>query len=136
MRGLLLQFIKFFGISGIGWCLDFSVYIFLTQKLNWPVFQSNYISSILAVSLVFYVSTRKIFKESTSKISIRSKYLIYLTYQILLLSLVSILGQYLSTYLGTLGLYSNITKILAKIIITPITMIINFVVMKIMVEKL
>lgn len=136
MKGLLLQFIKFFGISGIGWCLDFSVYIFLTQKLNWPVFQSNYISSILAVSLVFYVSTRKIFKESTSKISIRSKYLIYLTYQILLLSLVSILGQYLSTYLGTLGLYSNITKILAKIIITPITMIINFVVMKIMVEKL
>jgi putative flippase GtrA len=136
MKGLLLQFIKFFGISGIGWCLDFSVYIFLTQKLNWPVFQSNYISSILAVSLVFYVSTRKIFKESTSKISIRSKYLIYLTYQILLLSLVSILGQYLSTYLGMLGLYSNITKILAKIIITPITMIINFVVMKIMVEKL
>ena len=106
MKGLLLQFIKFFGISGIGWCLD------------------------------FYVSTRKIFKESTSKISIRSKYLIYLTYQILLLSLVSILGQYLSTYLGMLGLYSNITKILAKIIITPITMIINFVVMKIMVEKL
>ena len=136
MKGLLLQFIKFFGISGIGWCLDFSVYIFLTQKLNWPVFQSNYISSILAVSLVFYVSTRKIFKESTSKISIRSKYLIYLIYQILLLSLVSILGQYLSTCLGTLGLHSNITKILAKIIITPITMIINFVVMKIMVEKL
>ena len=136
MKGLLLQFIKFFGISGIGWCLDFSVYIFLTQKLNWPVFQSNYLSSILAVSLVFYVSTRKIFKESTSKISIRSKYLIYLIYQILLLSLVSILGQYLSTCLGTLGLHSNITKILAKIIITPITMIINFVVMKIMVEKL
>jgi len=136
MKGLLLQFIKFFGISGIGWCLDFSVYIFLTQKLNWPVFQSNYLSSILAVSLVFYVSTRKIFKESKSKISIRSKYLIYLIYQILLLSLVSILGQYLSTCLGTLGLHSNITKILAKIIITPITMIINFVVMKIMVEKL
>ncbi len=136
MKGLLLQFIKFFGISGIGWCLDFSVYIFLTQILNWPVFQSNYLSSILAVSLVFYVSTRKIFKESKSKISIRSKYLIYLIYQILLLSLVSILGQYLSTCLGTLGLHSNITKILAKIIITPITMIINFVVMKIMVEKL
>ncbi|MDE6946756.1 MAG: GtrA family protein [Anaeroplasmataceae bacterium] len=77
MHRLVLQFIRFAGVSGLGWCLDFFVYIFLTQKLNWSIFQANYISSILAVSLVFYISTRKIFKKSKSKFPSWFKYLIY-----------------------------------------------------------
>ena len=135
MHRLVLQFIRFAGVSGLGWCLDFFVYIFLTQKLNWSIFQANYISSILAVSLVFYISTRKIFKKSKSKFPSWFKYLIYLLYQILLISFVSALGQYLASFVEMLGIHSEITKVLVKIVITPITMIINFFVMKIMVEK-
>lgn len=134
MKSLIFQFVKFFGISGLGWCFDFSLYLIFTQAFDWPVFWANYLSSIPAVSLVFFVSTRNIFRTGKSKIPIGIKYLIYLLYQIILLSLVSILGEYLALYISKLYI-SKLVKIFVKIIITPITMFINFLVMKIILER-
>lgn len=134
MKHLIFQFIKFFGISGFGWCLDFLLYIIFTQIFNWPVFWSNYLSSVPAVSLVFFVSTRKIFKRDNSKLPIGVKYLLYLVYQIILVSVVSILAEYLAIYFNRF-FAMRLVKILVKIVITPITMITNFVVMKNIVER-
>lgn len=139
MKSFINQILKFFGISGVGWCIDFLIYFFLTFVLGWPVFYSNCVSSILAVSLVFFVATKNIFKKADSRMPIGMKYLIYVSYQMILLLLVSSLGEYIVKWITNFAIYSKdiqmLAKIIAKIFITPITMLMNFIVMKIMVER-
>ena len=140
MKAIFIQFIKFFGLSGLGWCIDFSLYLILTLVCGLPVFYANCISSIPAVTLVFFVSTRKIFEKNNSKIPLFIKYLIYVLYQFVLLTGVSALGQYIAAWItawsGNRMLIAKAGKIFAKLFITPITMVINFIVMKGMAEKL
>lgn len=140
MKSLIIQFVKFFGISGIGWCIDFMLYLFITLILGWPVFYSNYLSSIPAVTLVFFVSTKKIFNNHKGRLPIWAKYFIYVVYQMLLLLCVSSIGQAVAEWITNLAVdivwMQKAAKIVAKILITPITMLMNFIVMKIMTEKL
>lgn len=137
---LAKQFVRFIGISGVGWILDFSLYTILTMCFNWEVFFSNCLSSIPAVTLVFFVSTKKIFENSEGKISVRGKYWIYLIYQALLLLEVSYVGQYLSQRITQILILTDIipalSKIISKLLITPVTMILNFFVMKFLTEKI
>lgn len=136
-----MQIVKFLMVSGTGWVLDFSVYIFLTYKLGSIVAYANMISAIPAVTFVFFVSTRKIFDTKSGKVPLGAKYLIYFFYQILLVSIVSFWGQILYNFiLGTFfmeyGWVADNLKLLTKVFITPITMIMNFLVLKILAEKL
>lgn len=137
MKKLIVQFFGFIGISGVGWLIDFTIYTVLTSFTGIPVSFANIISSFPAITLVFLVSTRKIFSgEGRTPVWVR--YIIYVLYQIVLVSLVSVLAGKLAGWLpGILpdGL-DGISKILAKIIITPVTMTVNFLVMKLMTEKM
>ena len=62
----------------------------------------------------------------------------YLAYQIVLIFLVSAAASRLAPWIANLfdGQFASLSKILAKILITPITMTLNFIVMKFMTEKL
>ena len=85
------------------------------------------------------MSSKKIFKNKNSKYSIKTKYLIYFGYQIILLLVVSGIGQLLYNYLINVITNTFILehlKIFIKIIITPITMTLNYIVMKNLIEKL
>jgi GtrA-like protein. len=136
LRKLLNQFIRFLFVSGTGWLIDFSLYFIFTNILKYEVFYSNILSSIPAITFVFIVSVKKIFKKKENGISIRKKYIIYFLYQMLLIFLISLLGQSLYLILVENNMEARIIKIIIKIIITPITMIINFFVMKFLTEKL
>lgn len=136
LKKIVLQFVKFLFVSGTGWMIDFSLYFIFTSILKYEVFYSNILSSIPAITFVFIVSIKKIFRENRNGISTGKKYLIYFLYQMLLVILISLLGQFL--YLSALNhnfKYKAI-KIIIKLIITPITMTINFFVMKFLSEKL
>lgn len=136
LKKIVLQFVKFLFVSGTGWMIDFSLYFIFTSILKYEVFYSNILSSIPAITFVFIVSIKKIFRENRNGISTGKKYLIYFLYQMLLVILISLLGQFL--YLSVLNhnfKYKAI-KIIIKLIITPITMTINFFVMKFLSEKL
>lgn len=138
---LIMQALKFFAISGIGWIIDFSVFSIISKKLSMNIFFINIISSTPAIIYVFIMSSKKIFKNYNSKLSLKTKYLIYFVYQILLLFLISKLAQFLFNTLSVTDimqyhLISNYLKIIIKIFITPITMTINFIVMKKLIEKL
>ncbi|MDO5444378.1 MAG: GtrA family protein [Eubacteriales bacterium] len=137
MKKLFFQFFGFIGISGIGWLIDFSIYTCLTSFTDIPVAYANMISSFPAITLVFIVSTRKIF-DNGGKIPVYAKYIIYLFYQFVLVALVSMAAGKLAPWLGEIfeGKFENISKLLAKIAITPITMVMNFIVMKLMTEKM
>lgn len=134
------QFSKFILISGTGWIIDLVIYYILSNKLNFSVGISNFISAIPAITFVFTISTKRVFENNKNKITIKQKYIIYFIYQMLLISLVSIVAQIIfnkgqqSVFLKYFLIEDNL-KLIIKLLITPITIIINFFVMKILSEK-
>ena len=136
MKKLIIQFFKFLLISGTGWLIDTTIYTILTVILKYNVIFSNILSSIPAITFVFFVSTRKIFLTHIGKFSLKQKYLIYILYQIILIVTVSLIGQMLYNISEPLLNNKGLLKIIIKLTITPITMITNFFVMKFLAEKL
>ncbi|WP_026748603.1 GtrA family protein [Leptotrichia trevisanii] len=136
LKKIFIQFIKFLFISGTGWVIDFGLYLILTGIFNLKILYSNILSSIPAITFVFIVSTKKIFKENKKGFSIKQKYIIYFLYQMILIFFISSLAQ----ILYILAIKNNINfsslKLIIKLLITPITMILNFFVIKYLAEKL
>lgn len=137
LRELLRQAIRFVGLSGIGWLLDFSVYTvlsFLSENLA----LNNMFSSLVGASFVFVFSTRFVFRDSHN-IPLIFKYIIYVLYQLLLIYLISLLLAWVNTVI--LAIFSaklivSLSALLSKMIVTPITMAVNFFAMKFVIEKL
>lgn len=137
MKNLLKQAVKFVGLSGIGWILDFLTYTIL-GFISSNVVVNNIISSWIGVTFVFVFATRKVF-QNQSQISLKWKYLIYLGYQVLLILLISkLLGQVNEFILvhNTIRIIGRFSTIISKILVTPITMVLNFIVMKSVIERL
>lgn len=137
MEKLLLQAIKFVGISGIGWIIDFCLYTVL-GFFSSNLVLNNFISSWAGVTFVFLFATRKVF-VSNSKLSLKAKYVIYLLYQFILILVISkLLGGVNTFIVDNIGIdiIVKCSSIISKIVITPITMVINFFVMRFVIEKL
>ena len=134
---LCRQALRFVGLSGIGWLLDFTVYTalsFLSENLA----LNNMISSLVGASFVFTFSTRFIFRDS-HRIPLIYKYIIYVLYQLVLIFLISQLLALISSVILTIfsqELIVSLSAVLSKMIVTPITMIANFIVTKHVIEKL
>ena len=136
LKLLLIQFLKFLFVSGTGWIIDFGLYLMLTGIFGLQILYSNILSSIPAITFVFIISTKKIFVENKDGFSIKKKYLIYFVYQMILILLVSLLGQFLYTIAIKNGINFSLLKIIIKIMITPVTMALNFFVIKYLAERL
>lgn len=164
LKALLIQALKFFGISGIGWLIDFSVFAILHKfvgeslVLNLGVLKldaCNMISMLCGVTFVFFVSTRKTFNVNLKRFSLKKKYLLYICYQLVMMVISSlIVGGFINLFIGLDGatafsasgvfdgnvlqkvvLFALKPEISAKICVTPITMICNFLFMKFLSEK-
>lgn len=137
MKKIIIDILKFVGVSGIGWLIDVLIYLTLSSIIKLNVDISNMISSLVGVSFVFLVSTRKIFVNN-SKINLKLKYIIYIVYQLILIYLASLTILALKNYLTSLDIkiVTKYVNIISKIIITPFTMLINFIVMKLLIEKI
>lgn len=136
LKLLLIQFLKFLFVSGTGWIIDFGLYLMLTGIFGLQILYSNILSSIPAITFVFIISTKKIFVENKDGFSIKKKYLIYFVYQMILILLVSLLGQFLYTIAIKNRINFSLLKIIIKIMITPVTMVLNFFVIKYLAERL
>ena len=131
MKKLLEQIIKFLGFSGIGWILDFSTYTILSVFYK-NLFVDNIIGGIVGTSFVFVFSTKYIFKND-GYMPIQVKYVIYIVYQIILMYSVSKLLANINDFiLGISAVYwiNVLSPTISKILVTPITMILNFLVLK------
>ncbi|HBI63462.1 MAG TPA: hypothetical protein DDY31_20000, partial [Lachnospiraceae bacterium] len=87
MKKMLVQVVKFIGLSGIGWILDFCIYTALgyaSENLVW----NNIISSWCGVTFVFISASGRVFKDN-GRIPLKWKYLIYLLYQVILIFFIS-----------------------------------------------
>lgn len=140
MMNLMKQGKSFILISGMGFIIDFTVYCICTKFIGMQISYSNMISAIPAITYVFFISTKKIFNEKKTKLPIIYKYLIYFIYQIILITLISVVAQRvyyrLYDYFIDYKIIEKNLKIIIKIGITPITMFCNFIVMKILLEEL
>ena len=127
----------FFCISGIGWLIDMLIYTLLTTITPIPTIVCNIISSIISVTYVYIVSTRKTFTNTSTKRNLKTKYVYYIIYQVCIILLSStLIGLLSSKLLGVSVAYLvKYRKIVSKIIITPFTMICNFIFMKYLIEK-
>lgn len=137
MKKILEQAVKFVGLSGIGWVLDFFIYTFL-GLLSSNVIVNNMISSWVGVTFVFIFATRKVF-QNNNKNSLKWKYFIYIAYQIVLIFFVSkLLGIVNEVMVSNIHIemVDKFSAIISKILVTPITLVINFIVMKGVIEKL
>ena len=137
MKKILEQAVKFVGLSGIGWVLDFFIYTFL-GLLSSNVVENNMISSWVGVTFVFIFATRKVF-QNNNKNSLKWKYFIYIAYQIVLIFFVSkLLGIVNEVMVSNIHIemVDKFSAIISKILVTPITLVINFIVMKGVIEKL
>lgn len=137
MIPLLSQALRFVGISGIGWLLDFGTYTILSL-FSKNLFLNNVASSWVGVTFTFLFSTRAVFKNR-SRIPIWAKYALYLLYQVLLIFAVSRLLKILDAWILRIfadGFFAKSSFIIAKILVTPVTMTLNFFVMKGIMEKI
>ena len=137
MRALFTQALRFFGLSGIGWLLDFSVYSILGLFSD-NLTLNNMISSWTGVSFVFIAASGRVF-ENRGRLSLRWKYLLYLAYQCVLIYFISHLLNRINGALiaGTdFWLIQKFSNLIAKCLITPVTMTLNFLVMKKLIERL
>ncbi len=134
---LLRQAVHFIGLSGIGWLLDMGVYTFLSTRMT-NLALVNTISSLVGVTFVFLFSTRLVFADN-HRIPLLWKYMIYIAYQLILIFLISQLLARINTALAASfadTFPGSHSAILAKILVTPVTMTVNFFVMKFLIERL
>ena len=138
-KTLVRQIIEFLGTSGIGWLMDFAIYSALTL-LGVSAGVSNFLSALPALTFVFFFATKKTFTQNERGIPLGWKYGIYVLYQVLLLSSVSLVNQSLFNLLrGVLvegSFFYRYCALLSKILITPITMLCNFIVLKRLAERM
>lgn len=137
LKKIFLQAIKFIGLSGIGWLLDFGTYTGLGY-ISSNLVINNIISSWVGVTFVFIFATRKVFKNN-SKIPLKWKYFIYILYQCILIFFISKLLNIVNEVLLAqipVEVLIKFSPIIAKILVTPITMVLNFFVMKSVIEKM
>ena len=117
--------------------MDMSIYTILTSIINIPPSFSNILSSLVAVTFVYITSTKKLFQNNENKFGVKKKYIFYVIYQIFMILLSSfIIGKLaiLLTYID-IAIIKQFANIGAKILFTPVTMIVNFIFMKWLIEK-
>ncbi len=136
LRQFYLQALKFIGVSGLGWCMDFALYSTLSFG-GLSLLLANIAGSTLGVSFVFVTSTRFIFKNQ-GPVPLYIKYIAYLVYQAALIGGMSKLLVMMHAFLEVHPLVfvpTPLLPLLAKMMITPVSMVINFVVLKHLIEK-
>ncbi len=137
MKGLVRQAVRFIGLSGIGWLMDLCVYTVLGIWSE-DLFLSNIVSSWVGVTFVFLLSTRYVFKDR-GRIPLKWKYVIYLSYQCVLILLMSELLAAVDAVITraiSIAIILDLSAIISKIVITPVTMVLNFIVMKGIMERI
>ena len=138
-RGWLAAFLKFGGLSGMGWLLDFALLMAMVGAFGVPPFVANVISSSTAALSVFLVSRRFIFDRSEGALGTRV--VVYLLYTLCLITAaawVMTLIIHLLAGLAQANGYAPSRAVLtacAKVLITPPQLLLNFLMSRHMSER-
>ncbi len=136
---LLVSFLKFGGLSGLGWIADASILLFLVSAFGMTPFAANFISSCIAALAVFLVSRELVFAKASGRTGLRI--VGYLAYVLVLIGVASFMAQLIATWVrgldGTYGVAVSATMAaaVAKVCITPPQLVLNFLASRAMSER-
>jgi len=129
-KSLVQSVAKFAGLSGAGWLLDFFLLLALVRFLRLPVFTANLISASTAGLFVFLASRKVVFRATHGNVVRRA--IFYLAYTIAVILLASCAMRLLVDLFHASGnvwlARPVIAAALAKILVTPANLALNFVV--------
>ena len=138
-QGWLAAFLKFGGLSGMGWLLDFALLLSMVGGLGVPPFVANVISSSAAALTVFLLSRRFIFDRSEGALAVRiAVYLVYTLSLITAAAWAMTLIIQLLAGLAQVNGYNPAPAVLtacAKVLITPPQLLLNFLMSRHMSER-
>ncbi|HEY8024171.1 MAG TPA: hypothetical protein VIF60_06375 [Burkholderiaceae bacterium] len=122
--------LHFIGIAGIGWLADTAVFLVVVWLLHGTPFFANLAGGLLGASITFLAARERIFIERTGRTSVRLG--VYLAYTLLLLFVASAAVQGVAMVLGQAvhAIPAQWAALLAKFIVTPFTLALNFVTAK------
>lgn len=126
----LVSFLRFAGLSGMGWLLDLTVLVVLVGSFQVPAFAANVVSSSIAALSVFLLSRYLVFKRDERALGVRIA--IYMGYTLCVILVAA------AALRGVIGILAGIPLTqhysatvlagIAKVIITPPQLLLNFVV--------
>ena len=128
----LASLLRFGGISGLGWLLDAGLLFILVRWGHVPVFLANLISASTAAIVVFLVSHKLVFRGGRDGLVLRV--LFYAAYTLAIIAAVSAAVSYLAFFTSTLSIHLHhplstvACAMIAKVVVTPINFLINFIV--------
>ncbi|NJO54097.1 MAG: hypothetical protein HC829_03970 [Bacteroidales bacterium] len=128
----LVKPLRFVGLSGIGWVIDTSVYMLLVGGADLRVFWASMVGGLCGASFAFLTSSRLVFANRRGGLGRRLLvYLLYTVVQIIAAAaLIDMLAAALLAAVTHFGLTVPWPMIafLAKCIITPFLLAMNYVV--------
>ena len=136
---LVRQGILFVAISGLGWLFDFTVFMTLSGPVGWPRLAANIVSGSCGSLFVFIVSATGIFQRNQGGMG--QKVVVLLTFNTIVIVASSFLLVLIAATLEAVGqshgwvLQPYVISSLAKIIVTPATLLLNFLVVRFLVER-
>lgn len=139
LRPLLISFLKFGGLSGLGWLADACILLVLVGYFGITPLVANFISSCTAALAVFLISRELIFSKASGRTGLRV--LGYLAYVLALICVASVMAQLISTWVlelsatHRLAVSATMAAAVAKVIITPPQLVSNFLVSRAMSER-
>nr|ABH02986.1 SpaC [Spirochaeta aurantia] len=137
-QGLFRQLVGFGLLSGIGWVLDFSVFLAISVTLGGSVWLANGVAGLCGATFVYFTSAKWTFGQSTPRLPWKS-YSLYLAYQVVAIVAFSLLAETIFQALRSEVLGSRLPevhdKVISKIVVTPFSMGMNFLVMRRLTKK-
>ena len=136
---LLIRFVKFGGISGLGWIADISILLCLVRLLGMPPLAANIISSVTAAIGVFLLSREMVFRKAEGRVGLRVAF--YLAYTSTVICVASLCLQAIAAWLGAMAAANGIAlsgiagAAGAKVLVTPPQLILNFVMSRFLSER-
>ena len=121
--------------SGVGWLLSVIVLWLGVNLLSTSPFVANFIGDSLAITYVFFTASKKIFVHRRKFMPV--KFFIYSCYQFFLITMISEAVQRLTEWSPFLivSSYGISVELAAKILITPVTLLLNFTVAYVLIEQ-
>lgn len=125
----MTQALKFIALSGAGWLLDMALFAASVAWLHVPEGVANFCSATIAAMTVFFVSQKVVFDLERRPLGGALIYWIYTEANIVVWS---ILISLLAGMIAQLALLPDPAgpAIIAKLIVTPFSLALNFVVAK------
>ncbi len=130
IKNHIKPFLSFSFIAGIGWLVDISIFTVLTAIFQYSVLYSNCLSSFVAITLVFTVSTKRIFIHNNEFMLL--KFIMFGVFQLFSIWFFSHVIYLVSKYLYTHFLLTFVfIPVIVKISVTPFTLLLNYLLMKV-----